>query len=73
MEEFEYKSTDFAEDEEWAEGIRLYNWRNRLNAGHYKRVGKVIYFDNFIYNLIMVQIERRRAMGAEGKGYKFYI
>lgn len=70
--EWEYKSTDFT-DTEWIEAIALYRWTNPLNKGHYCKQKGVYYFDSFIYNLIEVQIERRRTMGAEGKGKRFSV
>lgn len=71
--EWEYNSKQFENDAEWLEAINLYRWNNPLNKGHYVKQKGVYYFDVFIYNLIEVQIERRRNMGADGKGKRFYI
>lgn len=71
--DWEYNSAQFANDADWTEGIALYRWRNPLNKGHYVKQKDIYYFDSFIYDLIAVQIERRKALGADGKGKKFYV
>lgn len=70
--EWEYNSKQFT-DEEWVEGVTLYRWRNPLNKGHYEKKGDIYYFDAFIYDLIEVQIERRKKMGVVGQGIKFSV
>ena len=58
--DFEYNSTQFENDPEWAEAIKLHRWRAFINKGHYTRQNGVIYFDQFCYNLIETEIDYRR-------------